>query len=386
MFSATSCALTGRSLRSTAPSATERALARFPSPQGCSIRRLARRDPRLADLALSFPGLLATLAAPKGSFDPEPAIAAIERGAALKLAAALAAVPMWTRRLPPEAFAAADLRRLPDGDRFRRQIANAVPKRPAGAARWLQMVSEAALWGDDAFVLWTAREAPSLRSRRGSAVVRPLALYAFYSRNPATSAGAIVDRLWSPKLGAPAALEGAEAWLIAAELRAHMAAPTSSCGLKPGRILDADLVPLLSESDVVEEAIAMRNCLRRFGPQVRRQGQSLWSLRRGERRVATLRIGYPRGSPILGVLEFRGPNNADVDLELWAAVHRWLGAHNLASIRPEIVGWRPEVIDRTIWAELWRPYWLALGRFPAWLPLRPSSAALEGLKDEIRWR
>src|ERR1700719_2424268 len=100
------------------------------------VRGLAGRDVRLADLAVSFPALLFALAAPRSGFDPTPAIARAIGGANLAELAGAAGIPMWLRKLPPEAFVAR-IGKLPDGELFRRRIANHPPRSEKLAPRAL---------------------------------------------------------------------------------------------------------------------------------------------------------------------------------------------------------------------------------------------------------
>src|SRR5690349_3069260 len=106
----------------------ERQFKRYcPRYQG-AVRALASGHSRIADLALSFPALLFALAAPRREFDPAWAIARTIAGARLAEVAAATGVPMWLRRLPPEALAR-PIGQLPDSEPFRLQIANHLPPR-----------------------------------------------------------------------------------------------------------------------------------------------------------------------------------------------------------------------------------------------------------------
>ena len=116
--------------------ALERQLERYRPPFQGAVRRLAAQESRIADLASSFPALLFALAAPRRGLDPARAIACVIKGAALADAAAAADVPLWLRRLPPEAFTRR-IAWLPDSRVFRRQIANHLPARKASPV-WLQ--------------------------------------------------------------------------------------------------------------------------------------------------------------------------------------------------------------------------------------------------------
>src|SRR3954466_4218242 len=93
----------------------ERQLRRYhPRFQG-AVCALAMRHSRIADLAASFPGLLFALAVPRSGLDPALALTLVADGRALAEVAAAAGVPMWLRKLSPDAFAR-PIPRLPDGE------------------------------------------------------------------------------------------------------------------------------------------------------------------------------------------------------------------------------------------------------------------------------
>jgi hypothetical protein len=135
----------------------ERRLRRYhPRFQG-AVRALAMRHPRIADLAASFPALLFALAVPRPGLDPEPALARVIDGLALAEAASAAELPMWLRKLPQEALIG-PIARLPDGELFRRQIANHLPRSPKLAPTWLQAVADVAQLAHEPAAIWIARE------------------------------------------------------------------------------------------------------------------------------------------------------------------------------------------------------------------------------------
>src|SRR5215510_14507577 len=114
----------------------EHRLRRYRSPFQGAVRALAVRHTRIADLAASFPALLFALAVPRPGLDPARAIERAIEGVSLAKVAAAADVPLWLRRLPPEALSR-PIARLPDGEVFRRQIANHLPRSPKVAPIWL---------------------------------------------------------------------------------------------------------------------------------------------------------------------------------------------------------------------------------------------------------
>jgi hypothetical protein len=120
----------------------ERRLRRYDPRFQATVRALAARHSRIADLAVSFPALLFALAVPRRGLDPAPALARVVDGAGLAEAAAAAELPMWTRKLPPEAFAR-PIARLPDGELFRRRSQTTCRDlrslRRHGCRRWLTL-------------------------------------------------------------------------------------------------------------------------------------------------------------------------------------------------------------------------------------------------------
>src|SRR6185436_7774602 len=162
----------------------ERRLRRFhPHFQG-TVRALAMRHSRIGDLAASFPALLFALAVPRLGLDPAPALARVIDGVALAEAAA-ADLPLWLRKLSPESFAH-PIARLPDGERFRRQIANHLPRSPKLAPTWLQAVADVAELAHEPAAVWIARELNREPYRAKPLRLRLISLWAWFSGQPAT--------------------------------------------------------------------------------------------------------------------------------------------------------------------------------------------------------
>lgn len=82
----------------------ERQLRRYHPHVQAKVRARAMQHARIADLAVSFPGLLFALAVPRAGRDSTLALAHVIDGRSLAEAAAAAGIPLWLRRLPPEAF------------------------------------------------------------------------------------------------------------------------------------------------------------------------------------------------------------------------------------------------------------------------------------------
>ena len=356
--------------------ALERALARFRARHRARISLLVARHPRLADLAATFPGLLFALSSPGHGLDPRPAIDLAIEGAPLRKVAAAARVPLWVRRLPPEAFDAA-LDRLPDGDVFRCRIANRLPRSPKLAAMWLQTVADAARWGNEQVALWIAgeldRNARSFKAER----IRLLALYAWYSARPDTAAHRLMRKTWHQDMCLTTAADAATEWRLAVDLNLNLGCRAIDPWLEPGEVMGFDFAPLCSEAQIVQEASAMRNCVRCYGSNLVHNRSRLWSIRRDGARVATISVGFRSGRPILDIQQLKGPSNREAPKEIWSAARRWLAWHALLPIEPSQVDRAP--LDRSAWTEMWRPYWLSKRGIPDWLPLAPSRGAFNCL-------
>src|SRR5262249_45105826 len=105
----------------------------------------------------------------------------------------------------------------------------------------------------------------------------------------------------------------------------------------------------------------------------------LWSMRKDGRRVATLCVAQRRYDPLLNVFEVRAAGNADAPAEVSWAARQWLHGHDLRHLQVNSPSRHAPPPDRAAWLSLWRPYWLAKRRIPAWLPLRPSWPMLGAL-------
>jgi hypothetical protein len=358
--------------------ALERQLKRYRPPFQRAVRGLAAQNSRLADLALSFPALLFALAVPRPGLDPACAIACATKGDALAGVAAAADVPLWLRRLPPEAFTCR-IAALPDSKLFRRQIANHLPSRKAGSV-WLQAVAEMAEVAHETAAVWIAREIT--REQRSVKLdrLRLVGLWMWFSGQPETLGHKIIQKHWSPDMRFGSALDAADEWRMNVDIHINLGrGPIADLWLRSTRVAGYDFLPLASASEIVEEAAAMKNCLRSYGRDLAFNCSRLWSIRKDGRRVATLSVGIRHGDPLPNITELRAAGNKDVPPEVSWAVRRWLHMHDLFRIDTKRRDWRTVPLDRSTWASIWRPYWVAKRRIPEWLPLSPSRSAFGAL-------
>lgn len=357
----------------------ERRLRRYhPRFQG-AVRALATRHSRIADLAASFPALLFALAVPRPGFDPAPALARVIDGLALAEAAAAADLPLWLRKLPPEALAR-PITGLPDGERFRRQIANHLPRSPKLAAMWLQVVADVAQLAHAPAAVWIACEFARESRSVNPARLRLISLWAWFSGQQATPGHALIERPWTPDMRMGAAVAAADNWRMIVALHMNLGRrPITDMWLETAQVAGYDFLPLTSIAAITEEADAMRNCLKTYGYNLAHNRSRLWSVRRNGERVATLRVACRYRDPLPNIVELKGAGNTDVPRELWWAARQWLHMHDLPQINMGPRDWDTALLDRASWLAIWRPYWLAKRRIPAWLPVAPSRDALEAL-------
>ena len=356
----------------------ERRLKRYcPRFQG-AVRALAMRHSRIADLAGSFPALLFALAVPRPGLDPARALGLAIEGAALAEVAAAADVPMWLRRLPPETLTD-PIMKLPDGELFRRQIANHLPRSSKVTPVWLRAVADVADWAHEAAAVWIAREITRTNRQAVLDRLRLVSLWAWFSGQPDTLGHSLIEKPWTPAMRVGTALDAAQEWRTIVNLYVNLGRePIADMWFQPAQVAGLDFLPLTSTSAIIEEAAAMRNCVCTYGYRVARNHIRLWSIRKDGQRVATLSLASYHCDPLPNIGELKGPGNAEASPEVWWAARQWIHMHGLPRIdfkrRAPIIP-----ANRDAWIALWRPYWLAKRRLPRWLPIAPSRGALRAL-------
>jgi hypothetical protein len=337
------------------------------------------RHPRIADLAASFPAVLFALAVPRPGLDPARALALAIEGVALAEVAAAADVPLWLRRLPPEALAC-PIMKLPDGELFRRQIANHLPRSPKLTPTWLRAVADVAELAYEAAAVWIAREL--VREPRSVKLdrLRLVSLWAWFSGQPGTLGHSLIEGPWLPAMRFGSALSAANRWQTSITLHVNLGRESiADMWLQPAHIAGYDFQPLASTAAIAEEAAAMNNCLCTYGYSVAHNRSRLWSVRRDGQRVATLNVARRYRDPLPNIVELKAAENTEASLDVWWAARQWLHMHDLSKIDMKRRAGETVPLDRDAWVSLWRPYWLAKRRIPQWLPMAPSRDALVAL-------
>ena len=359
------------------------AVLRFPSSIRRDVRRLVRSSSRIADLALVFPGLLFALAAKRGSAAARAdAIALIESGSQLKAVARAVDLPMWLRRLPPEAFV--DLSdTLPKSEAFGRRIASRMPLSARESAFWLTSVLFAERACHEDFAIWLAEQNVFADTGDADKMISVLAAYAWFSTHPETSAHKLIVVQWRPEIAFDTALCAAKSWFN--RLRLVLQLPPgviSDPWLKPGAANGYTFEPLLGHNDILVEAQIMQNCADQYGERIARDKCRLFSVKRNGTRLATLEIGpHQRENGVLAINQLKARHNMAASTEVWQAAYTWMASQQALKRLP-VLGLNERPFDQAAWRTLLQPYREARAGAP-WFDRDASHLMFAGFDAEL---
>lgn len=340
------------------------------------VAQLARRHVRLAELAQSFPALLVALAWPRHGFDARPVIRGVIAGVPLALLAEQAGVPLWLRKMKAEMLIA-PLPPLPDSPFVRHRIVNHFPGHARYADHWLRGVSDAGRWAHEGFALWCAQ---IMAGKEVLYNFRLLCLWAWFSGQAGTRGHALIAQPWTPDIKLKAATAAAKAWRERLDLEFSLGdRQVDDVWFAPGEVDGYAFLPLRNAAEIDAEAEAMRNCLRTYGENLAQDFSRLWSVRKDGARLATLETARLGDSPFPYIRQLKLAGNANAPAELWLATNRWLQAQEPHLFTGPVIHWPSVRPQRAAWLATWKPYWLAMGRVPDWLPLNPTRDTLYDL-------
>jgi hypothetical protein len=356
---------------------------RFEIARRPTVRRLVYSSPRAADLAAVFPGAIHALALRHGpATRRRKAFALVERGAALRDVAQALELPLWLRRLPPEAFSGA-LGQLPGTEMFGRRIVNHLPASAAESAFWLKSVTFAARACDEYFALWLAAQPVFTEGGDPERLFGLLAAYAWYSGAELTRAHGLIGVPWRPEMAFDTAVCAAKSWLNRLRLVMQLGeGAITDTWLEPGEAKGLAFVPLVEQGEILAEAHAMQNCADQYSDRLARDRCRLFSVRRRGVRVATLEIGpHPREAGVLAINQLKARHNMPASTEAWQAAHAWLGAQKELRRAPALSP--PErALNAEVWDSLFLPY-RAKKRGAPWIPHPPSKATFATLEGDM---
>ena len=368
-------------------SAADDLIARYHAGVRPALRKLIT-SPRFADVARIFPAIAYTVAARQGTITQRrKALALIEAGAEIKDVARALGLPMWLRRLPPEAFDSHGMA-YPRAEIFARRISNHLPANTGESATWLRCVSFGAEACNEFFAVWLAQQNIFHTSGDPARLLAALSAYAWYSTAENTRAHSLVVVPWRPELAFDTAVCAAKCWLNRVRLSIQLREGVlTDPWLQQGEALGCTFVPLLDSHEILAEAKAMQNCADQYVDRLSRDKCRLFSVRRRGQRVATLEVGpHVRETGILTVTQLKARHNMPSSVDVWQAAHAWLSQQSLLR-RTALISVPERPLDCDLWQSMMLPYRLAQHGAP-WMPediTAPAFSALDqGIADLAR--
>lgn len=330
---------------------------RFPLAVRREVRRLVRSSPRIADLTTVFPGILYALAAKRGPLASRlQAISLVENGAQLKIVARALDLPMWLRRLPPEAFDALPAA-LPKSEGFGRRIAARLPVHRSESSFWLTSVMFAEQACHEDFAIWLAGQPVFATEGDAEKLIAVVAAYAWYSGQPDTAAHKLIVVPWRQEIAFDTALCAAKSWFNRVRLVLQMApGVVTDPWLTPGGALGYTFEPLMDHMAILSEAHAMQNCADQYGERIVRDKCRLFSVKRNGARVATLEVGpHTRETGVLAINQLKARHNMAATTEVWQAAYTWMAGQPILKRLPSLAN-PDRIFDQSAWQKLMQPY------------------------------
>jgi hypothetical protein len=99
------------------------------------------------------------------------------------------------------------------------------------------------------------------------------------------------------------------------------------------------VVPITNSADLYLEGVAMHHCVGSYSNEVIAGRSQIYSVREGDRRIATFELVRANGRAELR--QIRGICNAQVPKEIATAVRRWLASQKIRTSGPELGGLTP---------------------------------------------
>jgi hypothetical protein len=348
------------------------------------IRELTSCSPALEDLADSFPGLLFALASNYATAaQRERAFEMIDDGDALRQVADVLGLPWWLRKLPPRAFAA-PLPKFPTDAEFTFRISNLIPRDEQLLPNWLTHVGHACEACGPSYALWVARQ-PDLGDPI-SDMSRVMAAWAWFSQREELAGHRLLRRPWSYEMSFKRAREELAAWRQRLRLIESLGPGIESPWLADGTGLDYRFVALRTVDDFIAESEALDNCLDQYADQLNTGLTAVFSIRKGERRVACVEIGLHEEEVTMPhIVQLRAARNRRAAPEVWQATYAWLGSQALEPLSPE--RHVPKPIRRAeARRKMWGPYLAFLAGTPHEPPFRRLILEQPGGRREVRRR
>lgn len=309
------------------------------------------------DVTESFPALLVALVSNYNTHSARKAcFNIILSGGSIKTAAKALDLPLWLKRIPPEAFQE-PISRPVSAPLLTAKISNFIPPKTNKACDWFSEVNSASDSGDEAFALWVARHCTSVAQSRRQLLFMSMASWAWHTDRPETIGHAILEKPWSAKMGLRRATEELTRWRRRAELACLIGQGIESPWLRPGSAEVYEFVPILTLNDFITESRAMNNCLDQYADRLGTGLIRIFSIRRNGRRIANLEVGPITSDGIPSIVQIKAASNRQASQAVWRATQTWLESQPVAQL-PSRAGTVRK--DGSKHQEFWGPYldWL----------------------------
>jgi len=328
-------------------------LARFRADLQPALHKFAELSKAHADLLTSFPAVAISLVTTRlPARKVTAALKLVKEGKPLTQVSAALNLPMWMRRMPPEALhepLPANLN--PNDAGFGRVVNNAAPPAFKPGTIWLQQVLAARALGDDAFAAWFA---PRCWDALRTDLIAPLAAFAWFSTRATLPAHRYLRRRWSPRSPLAAMAYEAHIWHVRMilELQA-LETEADALRLTGARYNGYEFIALETATDLTEEGRAMGHCVADYAERAAVGFSRLFSIRKGEQRFATMEIRF-NSEGAVGVEQLSGPRNRTPDVDVLRAAYGW--AKVLCATPGCAALYGPPPIHMPSWQIAWLPY------------------------------
>jgi hypothetical protein len=318
------------------------------------IAELTSCTPELEDLADSFPALLFALVSGFASAGRRAhACELVCDGAPLREVADTLGLAWWLRKLPAQAFCE-PLPTFPTDQEFALRISSLIPQEMRRLPIWLSRVGYAYEAGGEAYALWIARQSDLLSPPED--VFMFMAAWAWFSLHPGHMGHRLLRRPWTSEMSFKRARDEMTAWRQRLRLVDCLGLGIESPWLGDGVASGYSFVALRTVDDFISESIALENCLDQYADHLQSGLTSVFSIRKGARRIACVEIGrHGEEASMPTIVQLRGPRNRRAPPEIWQATFGWMGSQRLEPAPPP--RHTPSSIKRLeARRHLWRPY------------------------------
>src|SRR6185295_8293663 len=178
---------------------------------------------------------------------------------------------------------------------------------------------------DEAFALWVAKQ--RLLNERfvlEPRVLLPLALFAWHSQRRDHPLRKYIFAPWLPRASYKAVVTEAKHWVNRLKLLVYLAdRPITDTWLDGAEVGGFQFVALTTVEDVMNERIALRNCVDAYAEKLAFNNCRLFGVRCLGERVALIEI-VPGSRRIPQINQLKGPQNTEAPREVWNAAGIWL--------------------------------------------------------------